>query len=82
LGSYESLSDPCPSVKRKRSSGPHDEDYVPEEEVYEHYELNILNNFYNYSIVNDPHHSFLRIPLHVEVVKIYFLLGMKQLQQR
>jgi hypothetical protein len=22
LGSYESLSDPCPSVKRKRSSGP------------------------------------------------------------
>jgi hypothetical protein len=36
LHSYESLSDPCPSVKRKRSSCPHDEDYVPEEEVYEH----------------------------------------------
>jgi hypothetical protein len=36
LGSYESSSDPCPSVKRKRSSGPHDEDYVPQEEVYEH----------------------------------------------
>jgi hypothetical protein len=36
LGSYESPSDPYPSVKRKRSSDPHDEDYVPEEEVYEH----------------------------------------------
>jgi hypothetical protein len=36
LGSYESPSDTCPSVKRKRSSGPQDEDYVPEEEVYEH----------------------------------------------
>jgi hypothetical protein len=24
------------SVERKRSSGPHDEDYIPEEEVYEH----------------------------------------------
>jgi hypothetical protein len=36
LGSYESPSDPCPSVKRKRSSDPHDKDYVPEEEVYEH----------------------------------------------
>jgi hypothetical protein len=36
LGSYESPSDPCLSVKRKRSSGPQDEDYVPEEEVYEH----------------------------------------------
>jgi hypothetical protein len=35
-GSYESLSDPCPSVKRKQSSGPQDEDYVPEEKVYEH----------------------------------------------
>jgi hypothetical protein len=35
-GSYESPSDPCPLVKRKRSSGPQDEDYVPEEEVYEH----------------------------------------------
>jgi hypothetical protein len=35
-GSYESPSDSCPSVKRKRSSGPPDEDYVPEEEVYEH----------------------------------------------
>jgi hypothetical protein len=36
LGSYESPSDPCPSVKRKRSSSPQDEDYIPEEEVYEH----------------------------------------------
>jgi hypothetical protein len=36
LGSYESPSNPCPSVKRKRSSGPLDEDYIPEEEVYEH----------------------------------------------
>jgi hypothetical protein len=36
LGSYESPSDPCPLVKRKRSSDPQDEDYVPEEEVYEH----------------------------------------------
>jgi hypothetical protein len=33
-GSYESPSDACPSVKRKWSSGPQDEDYVPEEEVY------------------------------------------------
>jgi hypothetical protein len=71
--SYESPSDPCPSPKRKRSSGPQDEDYVPEEEVYEHYELNVLINFYSCSIVNDP----LRIPLHVEVFKIYFLLRMK-----
>jgi hypothetical protein len=36
LGSYESPSDPCPSVKRNRSSGLQDEDYIPEEEVYEH----------------------------------------------
>jgi hypothetical protein len=36
LGSYESPSYPCPSVKRKRSSSPQDEDYVPEEEVYKH----------------------------------------------
>jgi hypothetical protein len=36
LGSYESPSDPCPSVKRMRSCGPQDEDYLPEEEVYEH----------------------------------------------
>jgi hypothetical protein len=36
LGSYESPSDPCPSIKRKRSSGPQDEDYVSEEEVYDH----------------------------------------------
>jgi hypothetical protein len=35
-GSYESPSNPCSLVKRKRSSGPQDEDYVPEEEVYEH----------------------------------------------
>jgi hypothetical protein len=35
-GSYESPSDPCLSVKRKRSSGPQDEDYVLEEEVYEY----------------------------------------------
>jgi hypothetical protein len=36
LGLYESPSDPCPSVNRKRSSGPQDEDYILEEEVYEH----------------------------------------------
>jgi hypothetical protein len=36
LGSYESPSDPCPSVKRKRSFGPQDEHYVPGEDVYEH----------------------------------------------
>jgi hypothetical protein len=45
LGSYESPNDPCLSVKRKWSSGPQDEDSVPEEEVYEHWELNILINF-------------------------------------
>jgi hypothetical protein len=32
-GSYESPSDSCPSVKRKRSSDPQDEDYILEEEV-------------------------------------------------
>jgi hypothetical protein len=36
LSSYESPSDPCPSVKRNWSSDPQDEDYVPEEKVYEH----------------------------------------------
>jgi hypothetical protein len=36
LGPYESPNNPCPSVKRKRSSSPQDEDYVPEKEVYEH----------------------------------------------
>jgi hypothetical protein len=36
VGLYESPSDPCPSVKRKRSSGPQVEDYIPKEEVYEH----------------------------------------------
>jgi hypothetical protein len=36
LGSYTSPSDPCPSVKRKRSSRPRGEDCVPEEEVHEH----------------------------------------------
>jgi hypothetical protein len=65
----------------KRSFGPQDEDYVPEEEVYEHYELNVLINFYSCSIANDPLHSFLRISLYVEVLKIYFLLRMKQLLQ-
>jgi hypothetical protein len=35
-GSYESPNDPWPSVKRKWSSGPQDEDYVPEEDIYEH----------------------------------------------
>jgi hypothetical protein len=35
LGSYESPSDPCPSIKRRQFSGPQDEDYIPEE-VYEH----------------------------------------------
>jgi hypothetical protein len=34
--SFESPSDPCPPVKMKRSSGPQDEDYVLEEEVYKH----------------------------------------------
>jgi hypothetical protein len=34
-GSYESPSDPCQLVKRKRSCGPHDENYVSED-VYEH----------------------------------------------
>jgi hypothetical protein len=34
--SYESPSDPCLLVKRKRSSGPQDEDYAPEEDVCEH----------------------------------------------
>jgi hypothetical protein len=79
LGSYDSPSDSCLPVKRKRPSDPQDEDYVPEEEVYEHYELNVLINFHMCSIVNDHLHSFLRITLHVEVLKIYFLLGMKQL---
>jgi hypothetical protein len=78
-GSYESPSDPCPLVKRKRSSSSQDEDYVLEEEVYEHLELNVLINFYNCSIDDDPLHSFLRIPIHVEVLKMYFLLRMKQL---
>jgi hypothetical protein len=35
-GSYEFPSDPYPSVKMMWSSDPQDEDYVPEEEVYEH----------------------------------------------
>jgi hypothetical protein len=35
-GSDESSSDPCSSVKRKQSSGPQDEDYIPEEEAYKH----------------------------------------------
>jgi hypothetical protein len=35
-GSYESLPDPYPQLKRKRSSSPQDEDYVPEEVVYKH----------------------------------------------
>jgi hypothetical protein len=35
-GSYEFPSDPCPSVKREQSSGSQDEDYLPEEEEYEH----------------------------------------------
>jgi hypothetical protein len=33
---YESPSDPCLSVKWKRSSDPQDDDYLLEEEVYEH----------------------------------------------
>jgi hypothetical protein len=36
LGSYVSPTDPCSSPKRKGSSGPQDDDYVPKEEVYEH----------------------------------------------
>jgi hypothetical protein len=35
-GSCESPSDPCPSVKWKRSYGPLDENYISVEEVYEH----------------------------------------------
>jgi hypothetical protein len=35
-GSYESPPDPYPQLKRKRSSSPQDEDYVPEEVVYKH----------------------------------------------
>jgi hypothetical protein len=35
-GSYESPSDPSPLDKRKRSSGLQDEDYISEEEGYEH----------------------------------------------
>jgi hypothetical protein len=38
----------------------------------------IRNNFYNCSIVSDPLHTFLRIPLHIEVFK-FILLRMKQL---
>jgi hypothetical protein len=36
VGSYESPSNPCSSPKRKQSSGPQDEDYIPQEDVYEH----------------------------------------------
>jgi hypothetical protein len=36
LDLYESHSDPYPLIKRKRSSGPQDEDNVPEKEIYEH----------------------------------------------
>jgi hypothetical protein len=36
LGSYDSPSDPYPSPKMKQSSSPQDEDYIPEEDVYEH----------------------------------------------
>jgi hypothetical protein len=36
LGLYESSPNPYPQPKRQRSSGTQDEDYVPEEEVYEH----------------------------------------------
>jgi hypothetical protein len=36
LGLYESPNDPYLLVKRKRSSGLKDKDYVPEEEVYEY----------------------------------------------
>jgi hypothetical protein len=36
LGSYESPPNTCPQPKMKRCSSPQDEDYVPEEEVYEH----------------------------------------------
>jgi hypothetical protein len=61
LGSYESPSDPCLLIKRKRSSSPHDKDYVPEEEIYEYYEVNVLINFYSCSIVHDPLHSFLKV---------------------
>jgi hypothetical protein len=36
LGSFESPPDAYPQPKRKWSSGPQDEEYVLEEEVYEH----------------------------------------------
>jgi hypothetical protein len=36
LDSYESPPNPYPQPKRKWFSGPMDEDYIPEEEVYEH----------------------------------------------
>jgi hypothetical protein len=36
LVSYESPPDPFPQPRRKRSSSPQDEDYISEEEVYEH----------------------------------------------
>jgi hypothetical protein len=75
--SYESLSDPCPPVKRKQSSGPQDEDYIPEEVVCEYEELNVRIDFYGCSTVNDVLHSFLRIPLHIAVLEICFLLGLK-----
>jgi hypothetical protein len=42
LGSFESPPDAYPPPKRKRSSGLQDEEYVLEEEVYEHLELNVL----------------------------------------
>jgi hypothetical protein len=75
---YKSPPDPYPQAKRKRSSGPQDEDYVPEEELYEYYELNVLINFYSSSIFSDPLHSFLTIPLDVKVFEIYFLHRRKQ----
>jgi hypothetical protein len=36
LDLYESPSTPYPQCKRQQSSGPQDEDFVSEEEVYDH----------------------------------------------
>jgi hypothetical protein len=45
--------------------------------VCEYEELNVRIDFYSCSTVNDVLHSFLRIPLHIEVLEICFLLGLK-----
>jgi hypothetical protein len=60
--SYESPSDPSLSVKMKRSSGPQDEDYISEEDVYEHEELNILINFKSIVLLMTIFTPFLESP--------------------